>query len=247
MLKKITAVLVAVLMCVVAVGCSSDNSDVPDGMQLSSLEGEPFKLYVPESWTVNTASGISCAYYSALDKSMVTARYFTHENANITLDEYVTEHTVDCSETLELFNLVSNNPAILGGSDAKELIYTAKYDGKDYTFRQIITMHDGDFVLLTFYCPTEFYEDNTSQFDSIVSVFVLCDKGDGSGDYVTDKKTPEGMKIASADNLEYRLYVPASWVCDSDSGKSEAHYPEAGKPNIAVTSYSPDEDMTAAQ
>lgn len=247
MLKKITAALLAVLMCFIAVGCGKNADDAPDGMQLSSLEGEPFKLFVPDSWTVNTSSGISCAHNSAIDKSMVSARYFTPASESTTLDEYIAQLSLDYAQTLELFNLVSNAPSVLGGNDAKMLIFTAKHEGRDYTFRQIITRHGGDFVLLTFYCPTELYEDNSSQFDSIASAFVLCEKNTDVGDCVTDKKTPDGMKIASADNLEYRLYVPMSWICDSESARSEAYYPESGRPNISVTSYSPDNDMTAQQ
>ena len=55
------------------------------------------------------------------------------------------------------------------------------------------------------------------------------------------------MKIASSDNIEYRLYVPTSWICNSESGKSEAYYPESGKPNITVTSYSPDSPLSATE
>ena len=246
MIKKIFAALLAVLMCFAVVGCSGDG-DAPDGMQISSLEGEPFKLYVPDAWTVNTQSGISCAYYSALDNITVSARYFTPADSSLTLDDYITGVCVDYSNTLELFNLVSNSPAVLGGADAKVLVYTAKHEGKDFTFRQVITRHGGDFVFLTFYCPTELYEDNSAQFDSIVSAFVLCEKSADTGDCVTDKKTPAGMKIASADHIEYRLYVPTSWVCNSQTVKSEAYYPESGRPNVTVTSYSPDSDMTAQQ
>ena len=64
------------------------------------------------------------------------------------------------------------------------------------------------------------------------------------GDEVVDDKTPEGMKIASDDSIEYRLYVPKSWICKSDSGKSEAYYPESARSNVTLTSYSPNEDTT---
>ena len=54
------------------------------------------------------------------------------------------------------------------------------------------------------------------------------------------------MKIASSNNLEYRLYVPAdSWICDSNSGKSEAY--TADNSSVTVTSYSPSTTMTARE
>lgn len=247
-MKRITAIILALLMCVLAVGCSKNGEEIPEGMQLSSLDGEPFKLYVPEgSWTVNMQSGISGAYHAGIDNVYVSARYYTPSDAEMTLDAYVASVTEDYSKALELFDLKSNAPAVLGGRDAKELIYTAKHDSTDYTFRQLTTKHKGDFIVLTFYCPTEVYEDRKADFDSIVEVFALCDKSDVNAEVVTDKKTPTGMKIASADNLEYRLYVPMSWVCDADSGKSEAYYSESGKPHVSVTSYSPDGEITAAE
>ena len=38
--------------------------------------------------------------------------------------------------------------------------------------------------------------------------------------------------------------MPKSWICHSESGKSEAYYPESGKPNVTVTIYVPDTTMT---
>ena len=55
------------------------------------------------------------------------------------------------------------------------------------------------------------------------------------------------MKIASNGRIEYRLYVPTTWVCWSEDDVSDAYYPESGKPNVSVTSYSPDEAMTAEE
>ena len=55
---------------------------------------------------------------------------------------------------------------------------------------------------------------------------------------------PDGMKIASSDKIEYVMYVPSSWICDSTSGVSEAYVSESGRPNVTVTSYSYDTEMT---
>ena len=76
---------------------------------------------------------------------------------------------------------------------------------------------------------------------------MLCEKSEEPNDCFTDKKTPDGMKIASPDNMQYRLYVPTSWHCNSQSERSQAYYPESGKPNVTVTSYSPQNVMTAEE
>lgn len=245
MTRKMAAILLALMMCLSFVGCSNDGT--PEGMYSATVEGEPFILYIPDEWTANTESGISGGYYSATNKIAVNARYHTPEDPNMTLDEYVTERVNGYSVSLELFDLLENGAAVLGGADAKKLVYTAKYDSTEFTFRQIFVKYQGDFVILTFYAPTEYYEENTEFFNSISDAFVLCDKAEVTNDCVTDKKTPEGMKIASADKLEYRLYVPQTWRCNSESGISEAYYPESGKPNVTVVSYSPDSAMTAEE
>jgi len=244
MIKKISALLLALLMCVAMVACSNDGA--PDGMKKVTLEGEPFILYVPESWTDNCSSGISSAFYSNMDNILVTARYFTPSSEK-SLDEHVNALSDSYAATLPLFALVSREAAVLGGENAVQLVYTADVNGRSYTYRQLIALYNGDVVLLTFYCPTDRYETQNEQFSSIAEVFVLCDKGEVKNDCVTDKKTPAGMKIASGDYVQYRLYVPTSWVCDSESGVSEAYYPTSGKPNVTVTAYAPEGDMNAEQ
>ena len=242
MFKKIAAILLAALMCIMAVGCSGD--DAPDGMHLVSLDGEPFKLYVPNSWSDNRVSGISGAYFSSADNIAVSARYFSADE-DVTLVQYVDECISSYSKALELFDLEENQATVLSGVDARELVYDAKISGVKYTFRELIAKYLGDFVILTFRAPAEKYSDCTEQFDLIIDEFVLCEKAEPINDCVTDKKTPDGMKIASSDDIEYRLYVPTSWVCSSESGRSEAYVSESGRPNVTVTSYSPDGDISA--
>ncbi len=245
MLKKITALFLAVLFCLAAVGCSKN--ETPDGMHLVSIEGEPFKLYVPDAWSSNASSGISGAFLSGADNVAVSARYYTHPNEALAVEEYVTECTLMYSESMKQFHLAEKEPTVLSGVDAVRTVYTAVYNDSTFKFVQYVAKYNGDFVVLTFRSPIDIYDTYAEQFGIVVEEFVLCEKAPVEGDYVTDKHTPEGMKIASADVLEYRLYVPASWVCSSESGKSEAYYPESGKPNVTVTSYSPDEAMTAEE
>lgn len=243
MIKKLTATVLALLLCFALVGCGNDGA--PDGMFSATLDGEPFILYVPEGWTDNCSSGISSAYYSATDKIAATARYYTPEDPETSLDDYVSACAERYAAQVESFELIETRAAVLGGVDARELTFVQKYDNQQIKLRQIIVKYQGDFVLLTMYAPTETYDANAYMFDMIAEAFVLCEKGEPVNDCVTDKKTPDGMKIASPDNVEYRLYVPTSWVCSSQSKKAEAYFPESGRPNVTVTSYSPDEELTA--
>ena len=246
--KKIFALVLALLvLCAALVSCSG--GDTPDGMKSATLAGEPFVLYVPEGFTDNTASGISSAYYASVDNTlMVSARYYTHSDTEMTLDEYMLYCADSYALSLEAFEKTSEVAGdTLGGADARRFTYKMKNGSEEYKVTQITAKHNGDFVSLTFYATNEamtVYENFVSE---IKTNFKLVDKAEVKGDELVDKKTPDGMKIASSDIVEYRFYVPKSWVCFSESDISSAYYPESEKTNVTVTSYSPsneEKDMT---
>ncbi len=256
MTKRIVAILLALLMCAAFVGCAGDGA--PEGMKDATTAGQPFKLYVPDSWAVNTVSGVSSAYLSSLGYVSVSARYHTPENPEMTLDEYVAARKNELAAEFadKSFTLITSENSegtegvILGkesnAQDARQIVFTAKIDEIAYTFRNIIAKYKGDFIILAFTVSTDIYDSISEDMDKIREEFVCCDKPEYAGDTVTDKKTPEGMKIASSNNVEYRLYVPADgWTCDSRSGKAEAY--ASDNSSVTVTSYSPGAAMTARE
>ncbi len=238
MLKKLIALSLALLMLLCAVSCSKENSDVPEDMKSATLAGEPFMLFVPISWSVNVGSGVSGAFVSPNEKIMVTARYYTPEDPEMTVSDYITL-CADGYKSKQDFELIERIAAVLGGKDAEKITYTVTDNGRSMTCFQITALHKGDMVSLHGYCPTDIWDIRQEEFSKIVSEFRLCDKTDPQGEVVTDKNTPDGWEIASADHIEYRFYVPNTWICDAESGISEAYYPESGKSNVTVTSYTP--------
>lgn len=244
MYKRIIALLTVIVIAFCAVGCSK--SDAPEGMHLVSLEGEPFKLYAPQAWTSNTVSGISGAFFAGTDNIAVSARYFSV--GDVGLEDYVRSSIAAYSTTHDGFELDGElTAAVLGGADAKEINFVADYEGKAFRFRQLFAKHNGDIILLSFRCPADLFETYNGQFGEMIDVFKLCAKGEVKNDYVTDKKTPDGMKIASGDALEYRFYVPETWICDTENGVSQAYVDESGRPNVSVTAYIPDDTVTPQQ
>ena len=245
-MKRIAIIILAAILCVgMLVSCADE--EVPEGMYKVSLDSEPFILYVPKAWTDNSDSGISGAFFSPLDKITVSARYDALENSDITLEEYVDACINGYNLSLEEYNTESMENTVLCGEDAVRLEYSFVERDVKFVSLQMITKSDGNMILLSFYCPDEVYENYLEQFEEIIDVFVIRPLPEGEGDDVSDKKTPEGMKIASSDDLEYRFYVPKSWVCSSESGKSQAYFDGDGRPNVTVTSHSPDKEMTAEE
>ena len=238
-MKKIASLLLALMItCALLVSCGSD---APSGMKSVTVSGEPFVLYVPEGFSDNTASGISSAYYKSIDNDLiVSARYFTPADSEMTIDEYMAFCADSYAASLNGFEMTAEvGGDILYGIDARRLEYKMQEDGKEYFVTQYSVKHGGDFVSLNIYTTGIGMEVYAEYIALIVENFTLCDKTEAKAEPFVDKKTPEGMQIASSDIVEYRFYVPLSWVCDAKSGVSEAYYPESGKTNVTVTSYSP--------
>lgn len=240
MIKKLLALTAAFLLCLGLVSCADNNPLVPEDMQSATLTGEPFYLFVPQNWTPNLSSGVSSAYISSNEKIMVSARYFTPSDATLTPDAYLTQCAETYAKTLNGFEKVEQAPTVLSKEDAVKLTYKMTADEKSLTCFQIAALYKGDMVTLCGYCVTDLYDTYKEDFDRIVKEFLLCDKPTVQNEAVTDKKTPEGMKIASAEHLEYVFYVPTLWVCTPEDGASEAYYPESAKSNVTVTSYNPE-------
>lgn len=239
-MKKKLALITALLLCMLcAVSCSQSDTQAPDGMKSATLPGEPFILYVPESWSLNTSGGISGAYYNSASKILVSARYYTPDDPNMTLNQYVDFCSSHYGESLTDYTVTSREATLLGGENAVKLAYRITDGDSELTCFQITAACGGDFISLNGYCASALYEARSADYDSIVKEFVLCEKSSAQGTPVTDKNTPDGFQIASADHIEYRLYVPNTWICDAESGASEAYYPESGKSNVSVTSYAP--------
>ena len=238
-MKKIISLVIALLLVAsLLVSCSSD---VPEGMKSVTVAGEPFILYVPEGFSDNTASGVSSAFYKSVENDIiVVARHYTPAE-DMTIDAYMQFLADSYAVSLEGFEKTSSVEGdMLSGIDARRLEYKMTDGEVTYIVAERVVKHGGDFVSLVMYTVGEGMSVYADFIESILENFTLCEKQVTEYTPVTDKKTPEGMQIASDDVVEYRLYVPLSWICDAESGVSEAYYPESEKTNVTVTSYSLD-------
>ena len=249
MTKKILSCLLALIFCLICfTGCSDD--DIPDGMYSVTKEGEPFILYVHRAWNDNRDSGISSAYYSINDGATVSARYYALPEG-ATLDSYVDGCAESYAERYAGFTVIDRAPSALGGKEAVRYEYTfdRASDGAsaNATVIQYYTIHKGDVIILTFYCSTDKYnEDYSVMFEEIRDEFVLTERKAVNHENI-DKKTPEGMKIASPDGIEYVFYVPKTWVTDTSDKLSDAYFPESERSNVTATAFAPDGAMTVKQ
>ncbi|MBR2353952.1 MAG: hypothetical protein IKA76_05575 [Clostridia bacterium] len=240
MIKKITAMALALILLVCAfASCGADNDGAPEGMKSATLPGEPFMLYVPEAWSLNTSSGISGAYFNSPKTILVSARHQISDASDTDAFIAVCEKNY-AEQWSESYKKTSETTAtLLGGEDARKLSFSIKQGEDEITCFQVTTYYAGGYVSVNGYCATELYEARKGDFDAILKEFKLCEPSSEQGEPVMDKKTPDGFQVASSDELEYRMYVPTSWICHAQSGTSEAKTAD-GSAHVAVSSYAPD-------
>ncbi len=246
--KRIISCLLAAVIILSAVAftaCNKKDDGIPDGMKSVTIDGEPFILYVPEGWTDNRDSGISSAYYSMLDAVTVSARYYQKESADITLDAYIDSAVASYANSYPSYSTVGRSETKLGGTAARRLEFKFARTGDDGNDGEISVIQyyaesGSRIILLSFYCVTSAVsEEYSKMFEQIRSSFVVKESENADDTPVTDKHTPDGMKIASHEQCEFIFYVPLSWRCNTSDKMSDAYYDESGKPNVTATSYIP--------
>lgn len=239
MIKKLICVMLCALICLpLFSGCGNSDS-TPDGMFNATIEGEPFILYVPNDWTDNRESGISSAYFGL--NVIVSARYYALEGEGADLASFVEAYIEDCKAEQENFSFTQKEAKLDKKAAIRVEYDLAQSSGDDAMIIKYFAEHNGDIVMLSFYCQRSAFEDYAEVFEQIRTEFVLCEKV-LKNDEQTDKHTPEGMKLASGD-IQYSFYVPHSWVTNLSDGFSSAYFDESGKPNVNVTVYSPSESV----
>ena len=257
MLKRTVALLLLlVLGAFCFAGCDEDEG-VPEGMYSVTLEGEPFILYVPGSWTDNRDSGISSAYLSVKNGVTVAARYYTV--GDTALDDFVKQY-VDSVKDSDNYKeteegAYAKKTSLGTNKDARKHEYTfdrvSSENGVDVksnvTVIQYFAKSGSNVIMLSFYGITEQLTDEyLEMFAQIRKEFVICEGSKVSEKAKTDKKTPDGMKIASFDSAQYVFYVPMAWECSLADKLSEAHTPD-NKANVTVTAYALESEKTAEE
>ncbi len=244
--------LISIFMGAILLTACDDKEEAPDGMQSVTLEGEPFVLYVPNSWRDNRNSGISSAYYSTANPNsvVVTARY--EAKGDETLSDFVKR----VNETYKSYpdykaeaDGANDEGAKLGNKTATKtsFSFTRAKDSitgeskRNVTVIQYTTVSGEYMITLSFFCDTELFNDEMKEvFKQICTNFVVKDNAEKpKAEKMTDENTPKGMQIASHKSLEYIFYVPEAWVVNSSDKLTEAYSDESGRPNVSVTAVQP--------
>lgn len=242
-LKRSLVLFVLATVALSLFSCSPANSDVPDGMQLASADGAPFKLYVPKNWTLNKASGISGAYLSSDAGISVVVDILSADNAEQTLDEFVASAVEAYSKSYERFEITSEiGDTTLDGHAAKKVKFSLVYKDTNYRFMKVFAKLENDFVVFSYKARFDYFDRYLADAEEMLKVFKFSAKSDINIPK-DEGNSPEGMKLASRPEERYSLYLPSSWVINSVNAASGGYVPE-DRSNVSFTSYTPRESMS---
>ena len=264
-----TAMLLLCLsaLLLASVSCSGPTDpSIPEGMKSATAAGDEFRLYVPSVWTVNTAYGVSGAYFTMSEASNVSVVKYeitaemeaAMEAAGAVdgarLDWYWESVCLDAVEQVALGGSLEKKTddtesVLLGACNAKRFHVTATVRGETLHFVHVITENKGGFFVLTFTATDNLYAALLDNLASMIDKFEFADPYDP--DSLTKTPTegvdaPDGMKLASNDRVAYRFFVPSEWKLNNLE-EVFAAYVEEDRSVVSVTPYMPENEMRVGE
>lgn len=269
MMKKTAAILLCLCMILGLVSCSVDqNGDVPDGMQIASAAGADYYLYVPTTWNINTYYGISGAYFNLTNLSNVSVEKYEQteqmetemqaaelaDSASARIAWFYQNACRTALESIALGGSISEEDAgsatTLDGENAMQFRVKATVNGKVSIVHQVIAERKNAFYVFTFSVTEDLYEMLWTDVESMLAEFTFTDtpyEPDAVKEIDSEADAPDGMKLASNDEVAYRFYVPETWEINQNE-RVFAAYVEEDRASVSVVPYMPDsESMSIAE
>lgn len=247
------------------VGCSAPTDELetpPAQMRNATVAGAPYRLYLPADWNLTTDAGMSGGYYSMNNAATVTAQLYDNPTG-IALADYFREALA--YELTEFFGgllaVTEGDPiettvgTTLGEHDfttpAVAVRYTGVHGHISYGGMCVIAAYGEQMLVLTYHAREDVYEQYLPGMEAAVKNLRWLGTPYVPEEPVhtvdPDADAPDGMQLASNDDVAYRFYVPESWVLDPMLPTSSAYCSETDRSNVTVTVYMPDVDSMTAQ
>ncbi len=262
------AVCVLLAICLVAgglVSCAGKESEIPEGYQYATCDGEYFRLFLPTQWTVNTESGVSCGYpyafggMAAVSMTEVPFESGTEELA--TLEEFCAAHMAEIKRLSNYSpdpNLHPDSKPVtttwkISDSESvrtKDITYTAFVAGVKYRYSQRLCRAGGKFYIFTASYDAEYFDKHPDQQLELEGI--IRDIRDyvkiPNTEYEVDKKdekppkadVPDGMQLVSNNDVAYRFFAPKDWIVSKGNAASLVYASEEDRSNVSVIGYVPE-------
>lgn len=243
-------ILALVVLCLPLTACKDgDDDEIPENMQYATVEGSYYRLFLPTDWNLLTDTGLSGGYASMQNKAIIYVKDYENPE-NLSLQGYWDAHLLPAlnaafpaSKGVECSDSVASK---LSGLDAITFNYKGTRNSASYEGLETLCAKDGKIYVLSFCARLDLYEGYLNVFESVRENFTFSDTPFVPEEPVNtvnpDAEAPEGMKLASNDDVAYRFFVPESWVLDTKLPTSSAYVSETDRSNVNVTVYMPEVD-----
>ena len=221
MKKSLLTVLVFIIASVGLYACSSDEVEVPDGLQIVKIsEDEGYHFFGPEGWVIANDGNIAASYVSTINNTSVT---FTKAKApEGTYEEYFNNEIAKFPYDITVLDGEGAKPIAFGNADeAVSYVYTFEYGGVSLASWQILIKNGGEFYIFTYTSygdPTDEgseYQNYLEVVSLAVESFEFVEKS-GAG----EKSEPTGEKVLASDKSlsGFELYLPDTYLTENVGG-----------------------------
>lgn len=170
--------VVLLMLSLILVSCSKEESELPEGMTYAENDAVDYILYYPEEWTLDRNDGMVNVYVSEKDHSNVSVTAFTAPSGVNSVDGYISmgetnyfEHLKENFTDLEL--LSDGEETTLGTAPARQYVFSATVAGDEYKFRQIITYYYGYIYIFTYTSTLDAFDTHTEEVNSMAKEFTF--------------------------------------------------------------------------
>lgn len=249
LLRSLVLALLAALL-LLTVGCGElDENAIPENMHSVTVDGAYCRLVVPIDWNSMTDMGVTGAYISSKNYASI----FVHDYENpdgLTPKAYAEQvHIAELAASYDM-GAIAVSDGELDGKSACVLEYSATREQVTYRVRTFVCAHRDRIWTLTYIAQYELFDSYLSVLDNVTVNFRFLDEPYREPQPLntvdTSAKAPEGMMLASSDDVAYRFYVPNNWVLDTALPTSSAYVSETDRSNVNVTVYMPRESAHIA-
>ena len=255
LIRILTLALLCALVTSVFAGCTIKPyyEGAPEGMRPINEGEEKAILYVPESWQVDTSTGVPTAYYSANDRTMVTLVTVKSDVlAGRSIPEYWASYKETFSSSVKEFTVIKENETdadyttrLISERSTYVFDFSATVTGLKYKFRQALLTHPltGDLFIITYSSTAEGFDQHIDDLGTVYNNFTFVTEKipmNDKTDVVLPENTnaPEGFITVSSEFVDYYLYVPSDWTAVVNTGMTAAHAPESVSTTVNATAFS---------
>ncbi len=247
--RLVALMLALLLMSVALYGCKPGGDEIPENMQYATVAGSDYRLFLPIDWNLLTDTGVSGGYASMQNKATIYVKVYDNPAGLPVKDYWEAEYTQRLANVFPESDGIQYSAPIdttLGGLDAIVSSYEGTRDLVTYKGIETLCARNGRIYVLSYCARTDLYEGYLDVLNTVKENFKFSDVPFEPKDPINtvdpNAEAPEGMQLASNDDVAYRFYVPESWVLDKNLPTSSAYVSETDRSNVNVTVYMPEVD-----